>query len=58
MMRLFRPQMFKRGYTLAQRLGFRSSAVYVASLVLVPLVVGMVLLTARLSGFSVPDVGQ
>ena len=51
-MRLVRPQMFRRGYTLAQRLGLRSSAVYFACFVLLPLVVGVVLLTAAMSGFS------
>jgi ABC-type Fe3+-siderophore transport system permease subunit len=58
MMRLIRPQVFKRGYSLAQRLGFRSSAVYFACFVLVPLVVGAVLLTAGMSGFSLSDAVQ
>jgi ABC-type Fe3+-siderophore transport system permease subunit len=58
LMRLVRPQIFKRGYTLAQRLGFRSSAVYFTCFVLVPLVVGVVLLTAGMSGFSVSDTVQ
>ena len=58
MMRLVRPHMFNRGYTLAQRLGIRNSAVYFTCFVVMPLVVGVVLLTAGMSGFSLSDTVQ
>ena len=57
-MRLIQPHMFKRGYTLAQRLGIRYPAVYYTCFVVVPLVVGIVLLTAGVDGFSLSDVVQ
>ncbi len=57
-LRFIRPQTFNKGYSLAQRLGFRNSAVYFACFVLVPLVVGAVLLTAGMSGFSLSDAVQ
>jgi len=56
LMRFIRPRTFKQVYTLAQRLGFRSSALYFACFVLVPLVVGVVLLTVGMSDFSLSDV--
>jgi ABC-type Fe3+-siderophore transport system permease subunit len=57
-LRFIRPHTFNKGYSLAQRLGFRSSAVYFACFVLVPLVVGAVLLTAGMTGFSLSDAVQ
>ena len=55
---LVRPHMFKRGYTLAQRLGIRNPAVYYTCFVVVPLVVGTVLLTAGMGGLSLSDGAQ
>ena len=57
-MRLIRPQIFKRVHALAQRLGFRNSAVYFVCFVLVPLVVGIALLAAGVSDFSLLDAVQ
>jgi hypothetical protein len=58
LVRLVRPQMSKRGYILAQRLGVRSSAVYFACFVFLPLVIGVLLLTAGMSGYSLSDTVQ
>jgi len=58
MMRFIRPQMFKHVYTLAQRLGFRSSSLFFTCFVIVPLLVGIVLVTAGMSDFSLSDAVQ
>ncbi len=55
-LRFIRPQTFNKGYSLAQKLGVRNMGIYFTCFVLVPLVVGAMLLTAGMGGFSLSGV--
>ena len=57
-LRFIRPQIYNKVYSLAQKLGVRNMGIYFVCFVLVPLVVGVVLLTAGMSGFSLSDAVQ
>ena len=54
-LRFIRPQRFNKVYSLAEKLGVRNMGIYFACFVLVPLLVGAVLLTAGMNGFSLWD---
>ena len=56
--RFIRPQTFSKGYSLAQKLGVRNMGIYFVCFVLVPLVVGAMLLTAGMDGFSLSGLGH
>ena len=51
-LRFIRPQIYNKVYSLAQKLGVRNMGIYFVCFVLVPLVVGTVLLTIGMNGFS------
>jgi len=54
-LRFIRPQIYNKVYSRAQKLGVRNMVIYFACFVLVPLVVGAVLLTTGMNGFSLWD---